>query len=133
MTHRPLAHPVIMVLDNDDGLGSVASTIKDNFKVQFDLTTTKDFYHVTENLYVVKTPESGGKSCIEDLFPSVWREKELNGKKFNPSNKIDSATDYSKEVFANSVVKPNASSIDFSAFDSLLNRILAAIQHHASK
>ena len=31
--HRPMAHPVILVLDNDEGLAAVASTIKKNFKV----------------------------------------------------------------------------------------------------
>lgn len=133
IAHKPMAHPVILVLDNDDGLGSVASTIWDNFKVKIDLATTSDFYHVTENLYVVKTPETGGKSAIEALFPEKWRKKELNGKKFNASNTINPATEYSKEVFANSVVKPNSGDIDFSGFDPLLQRIVKAIEHHATK
>jgi RNA-directed DNA polymerase len=133
IAHRPLAHPVILVLDNDDGLGAVASTIWDNFKVKIDMKTTADFYHITENLYVVKTPEAGGKSAIESLFPEVWRKTQLNGKKFNPSNTINPATEYSKEVFANSVVKPNASKIDFSGFDPLLQRIAAAIEHYRIK
>jgi RNA-directed DNA polymerase len=133
ISHRPMAHPVIMVLDNDDGLKSVASTIKQNFNITFGLTSEHDFYHVTENLYLVKTPEIGEKSCIEDFFPSIWLKKELNKKTFNSSDKIDPSTEYSKEVFANSVVKPNASSIDFSGFDPLLNRIFAAIKHYRSK
>ncbi|MGV3573868.1 MAG: retron Ec67 family RNA-directed DNA polymerase/endonuclease [Devosia sp.] len=133
ITHKPLAHPVILILDNDDGLAGVCSTIRDNFKVKIDLTTTSDFYHIIENLYVVKTPETSGKSAIEDLFPDAWRKKELNGKKFNASNTINTATEYSKEVFANSVVKPNASKIDFSGFDPLLQRIVKAIEHHATK
>lgn len=133
IVHRPLAHPVILVLDNDDGLASVASTIWDNFKVKIDVKSTAHFYHITENLYVVKTPEAGGKSAIESLFPEVWRNRELNGKKFNASNTINPATEYSKEIFANSVVKPNAGQIDFSGFDPLLQRIVAAIEHHRTK
>lgn len=131
--HKPLSHPVILVLDNDDGLGAVAGTIWKNFKVKINLGTTDDFYHLTENLYVVKTPEAGGKTCIEDLFPDVWRKKELNGKKFNASNNIDVSAEYSKEVFANSVVKPNTDKIDFSGFDPLLQRIVKAIEHHKTK
>jgi hypothetical protein len=73
MKHRPLRFPVIIVLDSDDGLGDVANTIKKNFKVSFSWKSTDDFYHVTDNLYVVKTPEKNGeKTCIEDLFPEVW-------------------------------------------------------------
>lgn len=133
IAHKPMAHPVILVLDNDDGLASVASTIRENFKVKIDTKTTADFYHITENLYVVKTPEAGGESAIESLFPEVWRKKELNGKKFNGSNTINPATEYSKEIFANSVVKPNSGQIDFSDFDPLLHRIVKAIEHHRIK
>ncbi|MBB3773389.1 retron-type reverse transcriptase [Angulomicrobium tetraedrale] len=133
IAHTPLAHPVILVLDNDDGLASVASTIWDNFKVKIDVKTTAHFYHIIQNLYVVKTPEAGGKSAIESLFPDVWLNIELNGKKFNCSNTINPETEYSKEVFANSVVKPNAGNIDFSGFDLLLERIVAAIEHHRAK
>ena len=133
IAHSPLAHPVILVLDNDDGLAPVASTIWDNFKVKIDVKTTAHFYHITQNLYVVKTPEAGGKSAIESLFPDVWLKRELNGKKFNSSNTINPETEYSKEVFANSVVKPNAGNIDFSGFDPLLERIVAAIEHHRAK
>ena len=132
MQHLPMAHPVIILLDNDNGLKTVASTIKENFSVEFDLNSTQDFYHITANLYVVKTPETTGKSCIEDLFPTEWRETQLNGKKFNPTDKIDHTKEYSKEVFANSVIRPNASSIDFSGFDPLLSRLLAAIKHYAA-
>ncbi|WP_407066015.1 hypothetical protein, partial [Escherichia coli] len=56
----------------------------------------------------------------------------LNGKKFNPESKIDPETEYSKEVFAKSVVQANAATIDFAGFDPLLERICRAIQHHAA-
>lgn len=134
MAHLPMKFPVIILLDNDSGLADIAGLIKGNFGVQFDVNSTADFYHVTENLYVVKTPEYGGKkTCIEDLFPKEWRSKELNGKKFNPENKIDPEKEYSKEVFAKSVVKPNADHIDFSEFDALLYRLCKVISHHSAK
>ena len=128
--HLPIAHPVILVLDNDDGLGSVASTIKKNFGVSITKASTDDFYHVTHNLYVVKTPEGNKDSCIEDLFPKKWRDYKLNGKKFSAASKIDPATEYSKEVFAKSVIKPNAEHINFSGFDQLLDRLVAVLKHY---
>ncbi len=136
-THKPFAHtpmkyPVIIVLDNDEGLTAVASTVKKNFGVEFNTESTADFYHVTENLYIVKTPEDGSKNtCIEDMFPKKVLETKLNGKKFNPASKINSTEEYSKEVFAKSVVKARADEIDFSGFDPLLERICTVIKNHA--
>ncbi len=130
--HKPMTYPVILVLDNDSGLGHVTGTIKTNFGVQIAMATTDDFYHITENLYVVKTPETNGESCIEDLFPDNVRDTRLNGKKFNAKSKIDPQTEYGKEVFAKSVVKPNAHNIDFSGFDPLLDRIVEVLDHHTS-
>lgn len=133
MKHKPMAHPVIILVDNDDGLGPVAGTIKKVFGKTITLQTTELFYHITDNLYLVKTPEVGAQSCIEDLFPQEWLEKELNGKKFNPAAKIDPGKEYGKEVFANSVVKANAGSINFGGFDPLLDRIAAVINDHAGQ
>lgn len=132
--HKPMKHPVIIVLDNDEGLAAVASTVKKNFGVAIDIKSTADFYNVTENLYIVKTPENGAKNtCIEDMFPKKWRDHKINGKKLNTASKIDPTKDLSKEAFAKSVVKANADKIDFSGFDPLLERIDKAIQHHAAK
>lgn len=125
--------PVILLLDNDDGLKQVASTIKDNFDTQVKVDSTDDFYHITENLYLVKTPESQGddkSSCIEDLFPEKWMNVRLNGKRFNPKSTIDPQTEYGKEIFAKKVVKPNAHEIDFKEFDSILDRIVAVLHHY---
>jgi retron-type reverse transcriptase len=135
---RPMAFPVIVVLDNDDGLAPIASTIKQNFDVQFSTTTVDDFYHVTGNFYVVKTPEiiapstKAKSTYIEQLFPQTWLDAELNGKKFSPKNDIDTNHEYSKEVFAKSVIKPNARNIDFSGFSPLLTRIVKVLRHHAA-
>ena len=131
--HIPMKHPVIIVLDNDDGLKSITGVVKNMFKVAIELGSTTDFYHLTDNLYIVKTPENGKKpSCIEDLFPKKLLATMLNGKKFNSASEIDPSTDYSKEVFAKSVVKAKAAEIDFSGFDPLLDRICKVIQHHST-
>lgn len=132
--HKPMKHPVIIILDNDKGLKDVAATIKTNFGVSINKTSVDDFYHITENLYVIKTPENGTHdTCIEDMFSKSLLKTKLNGKKFNPASEIDPTKEYSKEVFAKSVVKANAAKIDFSGFDPLLERIQKAIQHHAAK
>ena len=131
--YKPMAHPVILVLDNDEGLGAFGSTVNKNFGVSIKTTSKKDFYHITANLYLIKTPETNGKSCMEDLFPDAPKEKQLNGKKFNPNTTTNSEMEYGKEVFANSVVKPDASNIDFSGFDPLLDRIVAVLENFAKK
>lgn len=129
--HAPMMHPVIIVLDNDDGLSGVAGTVKKNFGVSIDVNSTADFYHITHNLFMVKTPENKGKTtCIEDLFPKEWREQKLNGKKLNTASKIDPSKDLSKEAFAQSVVRPNATKIDFSGFDQLLERLCKVIAYY---
>ena len=134
ISHRPMLFPVILVLDSDDGVGPIAAVIKEKFGVQFSWISTDDFYAVTDNLYVVKVPESGKKKvCIEDLFQKSLLNTKLKGKTFNPANKIDPKTEYSKEVFAKSVVRPNAEKIDFSGFDPLLERIFKVIQNHSAK
>lgn len=69
-------------------------------------------------------------SCIEDLFPSKWRKKKLKGKTFNPASKINPKKEYSKEVFAKSVIQANADKIEFSGFDPLLLRITAVLEHY---
>jgi hypothetical protein len=128
--HRPLAHPVILVMDNDSGLESVAGTIKKNYGITISTKTTENFYHVTHNLYVVKTPEAEKETCIESLFPNKWLDRELKGKKFNSSNKYNSQKEYGKVDFAEKVVLPNAADIDFSGFVPLLKRIKAACDHY---
>lgn len=131
-SHKPMRYPVILVLDNDDGLGSVAGTIKKNFGKTITVSSSEDFYHITENLYLVKTPEKKGGSCIEDMFEEKVKKKKLNGKSLSLKSKIDATKEYGKEVFAKSVVKADAASINFSGFDVFLDRIVAAIDDYKS-
>lgn len=136
---RPMSFPVILVLDNDDGLSPIAGTIKKTFNIQISQSSTEDFYHIIGNFYVVKTPEilaTGNppqSTYIEQFFPQKWRDYPLNGKKFSTKNEIDINHEYSKEVFAKSVIKPNAAAIDFSGFIPLLKRIEKVMKHHAAQ
>ena len=132
--YTPMSHPVILLLDNDDGLKDIASMVGKNFDTL--VNSNNDFHHITENLYLVTTPKPNSNqsmSCIEDLFPDKWKNYKLDGKKFNNKNKINTQTEYGKQVFAISVVKPNAPNINFSGFDPLLSRIVAVLKDYKKK
>jgi RNA-directed DNA polymerase len=131
--HRPLAHPVIILLDNDDGLAKDFRTaLKKRFGLDIGWTSSEPFYHLSHNLYLVKTLESGdlGKSCIEDCFDAGLRATPFGGKTFSPDNKIDDAIQYGKKVFAEKVVIPRAGNIDWKGFSPLLARLVAAVEHY---
>ena len=93
---------------------------------------TKPFEHVAANLYLVATPLAGAsvESCIEDCFKPATLRTLLGGKKFNYKTAIDEATEYGKAYFAEHVVKAGASTIDFTGFDPLLDRLLQVLAHY---
>lgn len=123
------AQPVIVIIDNDSGATGIFGYMhKHNPKPS--LTSTENFYRVSHNLYIVKTPEIGTSSCMETLFPDAILATSLDGKTFNLTNDKCSPTQYGKHVFAEKVVKPNIDKIDFSGFSTLLDRIAAAIAHY---
>lgn len=138
--NKPCKFPVILFLDNDDGLSSPASFAKKNFEVDVNTKTTSDFYFLCDNLYIVKTPESlpmgktctNNQTCIEDFFPDSILNISFKRKKFNKANKIDPKTEYGKAVFATRIVVPKASSIDYSGFEQILNRIESVIKDYKS-
>jgi RNA-directed DNA polymerase len=134
--YAPLAHPVILLVDNDDGPKGKKGVFGAMKHVTITTKTTAPFYQLVRNLYLVKTPESvanaNGHSMIEDFFKPATRAIQVNGKTFNSSNNINTSTEYGKAVFAERVVAPKANSIDFSDFAPLLDRIVATIVHHAT-
>lgn len=130
-------HPVILLLDNDDGAKSIYSILRGSpYKIILDKKTNPPFVKVDENLYVIFTPltSSGEDTCIEDFFPREVLETELEGKKFNPANSgLDPATEYGKGHFARYVVTPKANEIDFRGFRPILDRIKMVVDEHAKK
>ena len=133
--HRPLRCPVIVLIDNDDGANKLFSTILENYKISIDFKSSEEFFHLTENLYLVKTPETGknGKSCIESLFQSSLLETEIEGKKFNPRKDLDPETEYGKAMFADKIVRLNTDNVDFKGFKPLLERIVSVITHYSAR
>ena len=126
----PFFHPVILLIDNDDGAKAVFNVVKQNFKFEISHQTTKKFYHLHKNLYLVKTPENGtdSKSCIEDLFDPELLKTPIDGKKFNLSHSTDNT--HGKTVFATKVVRPNADKINFLGFEKLLDRIIEVLDDY---
>lgn len=133
--YAPLAHPVIILIDNDGGAKDIFSVINSNGWAKISHASTHDFYHLGANLYLIKTPEIGAsyQSKIEDLFDSTLLNTILDGKTFDPEKEHGAAGKYGKVVFAERVVKPGIDKIDFSKFSDLLGRIVAALRHHYAK
>jgi hypothetical protein len=130
--HRPQLHPVIILLDNDDGATKLFLCIKENYKKNITVESKENFYHITDNLYVVKTPHVGKqiKTCIEDMFDHAIRVKQLNGKTFNP-NKLDITKEFGKHIFAERIIRPEAASLNWTGFAPILESINAVLEHYS--
>jgi len=130
--YKPTKYPVILLIDNDDGAKPIFSLLKKKFFISVNFRSAKPHYHLTENLYLVKTPTVKGrdKTCIEDFFDKSTLDTKVGGKAFNPDKKIDSDTEYGKLVFAERVIRPNTSKVNFSGFSSILDRLVSAIEDY---
>lgn len=131
-------HPVIIVTDNDgrrkNAATKVFSSVKQNsIKCHPTIDDDSDFYHINNNLYLVKMPHLKNKkeTIIEDFFDDKVLGTVINGRKFNADNDADSEKFYTKAFFAENVVAKNASSIDFNGFKPILNRFVMAIKDYA--
>lgn len=132
--HRPLPHPVIVLIDNDDGAKDIFAVVKKLGVANISYTSTDSFYRLAPNLYLIKTPEIGAKgtSCIEDLFDPTLQKTVLDGKVFDPNKKHGEAGKYGKTRFAEKVVRPQKDTINFTKFGGLLDRIVAALDDYAT-
>lgn len=133
--HTPFAHPVIMIIDNDDGAKEIFSVARNNGATGIGWASKDPFYHLGLNLYLVKTPEGKGKphySAIEDAFDPALLATPVGGKTFDRNKSHAAPGKYGKHVFAERVVKPNAATTNLSGFTPLLDRIVAAIDHYVA-
>lgn len=131
--HAPLASPVIVLVDNDDGGKKLFGLAKAMSNVDITFSTTDPFYYLGLNLYLVKTPEqvtAPHTSCMETFFDAATLATQIDGKTFDPDKEHDAPGKYSKMVFAAKVIEPNANTIDFSGFAPLLKRVVAVLDHH---
>lgn len=130
--NKPMHHPVIILCDNDAGPLSVfKNAAKKNGKA-ISKTTTDPFYHLGENLYLVKVPEGSPPADrdVEDLFQPALLATVIDGKPFNKMKDHGDETAYGKVVFAEKVVRANATTVDFSNFADLLSRIDQCLTHY---
>jgi hypothetical protein len=133
--HAPLAHPVILLIDNDDGAKEIFGVARQVGVTDISSSTKAAFYRICANLYLIKTPEGSDqnpKTCIEDLFDPSVRNTPLGGKSFDPDKKHNEEGKYGKAHFAERVIRPKAADIDFSKFEMLLGRIVAVIDDYAT-
>jgi RNA-directed DNA polymerase len=134
---RPLAHPVIVLVDNDTALGpKVCSALKKHFGVDVTHASLAPFFHLTDNLYLVKTPLIGtmAMTCIEDLFDATTKAIPLGGKTFRTEKSGFNPTMHvGKAPFATKIVSPNANTISWAGFAPLLARIVAVRSYYAAK
>jgi RNA-directed DNA polymerase len=131
----PLKNPVIILCDNDEGPKEIFKTAAKKSGKSVALTTTDPFYYLGRNYYLVKVPEGAPTASrdIEELFPISVLSYVLDGKAFDKKKEHGDDTAYGKVVFAEKVVRPNIATIDFSGFDTLLQRIAACLADYAAK
>lgn len=129
--HAPLSQPVIILIDNDDGAKSILSYVSQKWRPA-TLKSTESFFYLDYNLYLIKTPAVGllEKTCVEDMFPQKLLKTVVDGKSFDADKKHEEPGKYGKTVFAMRVVVPQKATIDFTGFCPLLDRIVAALDHH---
>lgn len=131
-THKPMQFPVIILCDNDSGPTTVFKNAAKKSGNAISKTTTDPFYHLGENLYLVKVPEAtpAADRDIEDLFQPVLLATLLDGKPFNKKKDHGDDTAYGKVIFAEKVVRQDAANVDFSGFADLLSRIDQCLTHY---
>ena len=124
-----LQHPVIILIDNDDGANKIYSFLKKATNAKADIKGCEPYYFIAPNLYVVATPKdaNGADTMIEDFFDQSVRNEKNRGKTFNPKEPVNVKTEYGKFIFAEQIVKKNQNRIDFSGFKPILDRIDAVL------
>jgi RNA-directed DNA polymerase len=134
---RPMAYPIIVLVDNDTALGQkVCNALKKHFGVDITHASPTLFFHLTDNLYLVKTPLVGilPMTCIEDLFNAATKAMPLDGKTFHTEKvDFDVTKHIGKAPFATKIVSPNANTISWAGFIPLLDRIAAVLNDYAAR
>ncbi len=127
------SHPVIFLIDNDEGAAPFFSFAK---KQGIVCDRTSPYVHLGRNVYFVPTPQTaaGGDTMIENFFEKAVLDTELNGKKFNPNTTSgDTKTHYGKAYFATHVIKKREKTISFDGFKPILDRIQMVLHAHSTK
>ena len=113
--HKPMQHTVIILCDNDSGPDKVFKNAAKKCDKKVSKLTTDPYYHLGDNLYLVKVPEGPTPSDrdIEDLFQPNTLATILDGKPFDKKKDHGDETAYGKVIFAEKVIRSNAATVDF--------------------
>ncbi len=124
-------HPVILLVDNDDGAEKIFSVVRNLTGKR--PTGHESFTRVIGNLYLVVVPPRQGQqhTAIEHAFSEQARQIVIGGKTLSLSNDFDTEANFGKVAFAK-YVEQNAARIDFSGFAAILDRLAAVINAHGS-
>ena len=119
-------HPVIIMVDNDDGAKKIKSRIKEKLKGDVN---SKSYYNFVENLYIMFAPEKEDKA-IEDLFDEEILKTKINEKVFSGTNNYDIKKEYGKHIFAEKVIKAKQNEINFDGFKQVFDKFKLIIDKH---
>lgn len=138
-TRQGPPQPVILLIDNDSGGKKVIDKANKVSGGTISLSSTPNWHHITDNLYLLRTPPTLGTphtTDMEDLFSQNLRDEEYNGKKFDKSKDHGDPTAYGKLIFAHEIVKKRAKKADVAGLVPLLDGIKAICEdltkRHAS-
>jgi 5S rRNA maturation endonuclease (ribonuclease M5) len=126
-----MLNPVIILVDNDGAGKSILGAAKQASK-NFLLNLQAPHIRIVGNLYLMAIPNVAGQTetVIEDLFPPAVLATTVAGKTLHLGKNFNPAIHYGKQAFAEHVVKPNASTINFDAFAPLLTNLSNLITLH---
>ena len=126
--------PIIILTDNDKGAECVFKSIETVSKSTPSIEDDKSFYHINNNLYLVKIPHIGNESSvdIEDIFEEKWLKLKIDKKIFSRKNEYDNKTHYGIVDFAKKVIAKNFNLVNFNEFCPLLDRLVAVQDHFNS-
>ena len=126
-------HPLIMVVDHDEGSNDIFAHVKHMTKKRVD--GSQAWYYLEKNLYVVPIPMVGGRHTpIERLFEQKLLDRPYQGKTLDLKNtETDGAKFFSKKTFATKVVAADKATIKFDGFEPLLTAIAEVIEDYKTK
>ncbi len=125
-TRHTAPMPVILIVDNDSGGKKAMTAAAEVSKTNIQFDSTPIWHHITDNLYLLRTPPAVAApfmSDMEDLFPQVLQDKEVDGKSFDRKKEHLDDSAFGKIVFANQVVKRQAKKTDFDDLVPMLSAI----------
>ncbi|WP_160833645.1 retron Ec67 family RNA-directed DNA polymerase/endonuclease [Pantoea sp. Seng] len=125
-------HPVIVLVDNDEGPRNINSKIKNKYKV---IPSPGTPVKVWGNLLYVQTPEIVGmkNTAIEDFFSSEIRKIKVEGRTFSPQTETETIAHYGKRVFAEDVISKKRKILNFDSFKPILDLLVSSIDLHNLK